>query len=140
MTDLTPRLQELHSTYCRVTKRQLPMTSRHMWAWEMWLSHQWTEADLKLVVQHIWNLIKKDRRRPESFRFHNLIEDTSRFEEDLCEARALYRTKPVDPGKADVLKATHRPLTAPTTPPRTAGDVIRGNEELRRLLALRDSL
>jgi len=128
MTDSTPHLAAIHAVYNAVTKRQLPMTTSHMWAWEIWLAKGYTEADLKLVVKHINELIKEKRRRPESFRFHNLIEDCSRFQEDLSEARALYRRPAMDANRASVLRAAGRPVEQNEGKARSAADILAGEK------------
>jgi hypothetical protein len=69
----------------------MPLTMKMHYAWANWNAQGWTEIDLELVIDHIKSLIKQDRRRPESFRFNNLIMDTERFQQDLSEARSFAR-------------------------------------------------
>lgn len=139
MIDITPALLAMHSAYCSFTNRDLPIGARHLWAWEIFLAKGFKEKDLQLVVSHIKSLIKLKRRRPESFRFHLLVEDTDRFAEDLAEARALNRGSRKDLEKESVLRTTGRGSEVPVTV-RTANDVMRGNAEMRKLLELRDAL
>lgn len=87
---------------------------------------------------HIKSMIKKDRRREESFRFHNLIEDTDRFLEDLAEAKSMARIPKPTP-RTRILEATGRTEPVRDTV-RSAESVLRGNEQLKRLLELRDAL
>ncbi len=140
MTDVTPHLTQLHESYCFHTKRPLPITSKHLWAWEIWKAKGFTVDDLKIVVAHINKLIGEKRRRPESFRFHNLIEDTDRFSEDLCEAKASNRVTRYDSGKQSVLKATGRPTDPPPRPVRTAADILAGDEAFKKFLQMRDGI
>lgn len=130
----------LHAVYCAITKRDFRLTMREHFAWNVWKAYGLTEADLRLVVAHVNNLIAKGRRFPESLRFHNLIGNVDRFREDLAEARALARVPKVDKGKASVLAATGRSAEAPQPQSKSAEAIMRGNAELKKLLRLRDSL
>ena len=140
MTDITPGIAATHAVYCNITDRALLMTSRHLWAWEIWKAKGFTEDDLRLVVRHIKNLIKLNRRRPESFRFHLLVEDTDRFAEDLAEARAAARTPKTDYGRREVLKATGRATVSNENKTRTAAEIMAGNVAFKEFLKLKETL
>lgn len=124
MKNLTPELLALHKVYVETTGRVMPMTMRMAFAWEDWQGHGFVESDLRLVVAHIKSLISEKRRRPESLRFHHLIEDTDRFLEDLAEAKALSRKPKVDAGKAKVLKASGRSEEPPAGGFRPVAELI----------------
>lgn len=124
MTDNTKTYARLHAVYLLATGADVPLTMSRIFTWEAWCARGWESTDLILVVKHIKSRIKEGRRWPESFRFSNLIENTSRFEEDLSEARALNRIPKVDHGKAEVLRATGRPLTDNQTTARPVGDIV----------------
>lgn len=129
MKNVTPELLALHKVYVAITNRDMPMTMRMAFAWEDWVGHGFCESDLRLVVSHIKDLIKDNRRRPESFRFHNLIEDTDRFLEDLAEARALARKPKVDAGKAAVLRDSGRKAEPDGGKFRPVGELIKAMRE-----------
>jgi hypothetical protein len=124
MKDATPEIIALHAVYNSITNREFPLTMQAVFAWTDWRGKGFTEADLRLVVAHIKKLISQNRRRPESLRFHNLIDDDERFMEDLAEANALARKPKMDVGKAKVLAATGRESEPPTGPMRSVKDVI----------------
>lgn len=137
MTDHTALYASLHASFNRLTNRCMIMTSGDLFRWELWTSHGWTEADLALVVNFINRRIKSKRRWPESLRLHNLI-DPARFADDIQDARGEAR-QPKPTPRQSILATTHRP-----EPDRdramSAGAVMRGNQELAKLLALRDRL
>jgi len=120
---------QIHRLYCSKTGRDMPLTMSMHWAWNTWKAHHWTEADLELVIQHIKNLIKQDRRRPESFRFNNLIMNTDRFQEDLSEARAYARILPLT-FKARVMEG--RPKQERKENVRTPAEILAAAEAFRK--------
>lgn len=130
---------QIHSLYCQLTGRDLPLQMPHHFMWNAWKAKGYTEADLRLVVAHIQGLIKAKRRYPESLRLYNLVGNLDRWAEDLVEARALARIPKPDRGKESVLKATGREVTH-EKPARTAAQVMAGDEALKALLRLRDTL
>lgn len=131
-TDLT----RWHALYCALTDRELPCTMAMNFTWENFISHGWTEADLALVVKHIKSLIKLKRRRPESLRFHLLIGDTERFNEDISEARALARVPKPNYRRQEVLKATGR-TEEPKSGFLTSEEVL-ASDAFKALLNIRD--
>lgn len=137
---MTEDHSQIHSIYCQLTQRDMPYSMQMHFAWNAWKYHGWGEDELKLVVNHIKNLIAKGRRYPESFRFNNLIMDTIRFQEDLSEARALSRIPKLDQGKASVLKATGRPVQPATPDAKPAGEILSRMEIAKRLKEMRLSL
>ena len=123
--------QPLHDRYCSLTGRDLTLTMAVHFQWQVWVSKGYTASDLALVVAHIKKLIAKDRRRPESLRFHNLIGDTERFNEDLAEARALARVTP--PTARDrVLAQTGRPAPERNTA-KSAAQIMADMALMKRL-------
>ncbi len=113
---------EIHRLYQTITNRDMPCTMAMHFQWNMWKSKGWTSDDLVLVVNHIKGLIKEDRRRPESFRFMNLIGNVERFNEDLSEARAYARIPKRTP-RQEVLEATGRTESVKDTS-RTPAEVL----------------
>ncbi len=130
--------RESHAIYCTLAGRDLPLTMTIHWQWNLWKSKGWTMDDLRLVVQHIKMLIKEDRRRPESLRFHNLIGNTERFNEDLAEARALARV-PRETNRDRILQATGRPQ-ASLDNVQTAGQVHQRTRLAAMLREFREGL
>lgn len=141
MIDATTKARALHTVYEQVSGLPVQLTLNRIWAWEAWIAKGWTEADLRLVMAHL-------KRRSSSAKvwatmnmmFTKFIADPSNFEELLSEARALSRVPRVDPGRAAVLRATHRPTTPEQPAAKSAEQVLRETEALNKLRALRDSL
>lgn len=102
------------------------MTMQCHFQWHAWTAMGWTEPDLRLVVNHLKRLIRLERRRPESLKFHNLI-NVDRFSEDLADARAESRVKPVTP-RDRILSATGRVANNVTANVRTAAEIMAGNQ------------
>ncbi len=133
----TEDFSKLHKLYCVRTNREMPLTMSMHYAWAAWTTHGWNEIDLEMVIDHIKNLIKQDRRRPESFRFNLLIMDTERFQQDLSEARS-YARAPKPTFRDRVMEG--RPKQGVKGTVRTVGSFVKDPEGLKALLALRDSL
>lgn len=95
--------------------------------WHAWTAMGWTEPDLRLVVNHLKRLIRLERRRPESLKFHNLIGNVDSFNEDLADARAESRVKPVTP-RDRILAQTGRIANNVTANVRTAAEIMAGNQ------------
>lgn len=144
MIDRTSLFQTLHRAYVAGSGLDLPLTMPKIWAWDAWASKGFTECDLRLVISFIQRRIKENRRRSESLRFKNLIEDTERFYEDLAEARALARVKKPDCARVGVLRAMGSPAAVAPETTRTAAEVaaaiIGRAEAARKLKELRESL
>ena len=131
----------IHSAYCKFTGNyDLVLTMSRHYQWNAWKAQGWTEDDLLLVIKNIKNKIRMGRKWDSALRFSKLIGDTESFGEELCEARALARVPKVDKAKESVLKATGRTNETSSDTVRTAAQVIKGAEELQKLLKLRDSL
>lgn len=107
MKDHTAKLKEFHELYCSLTLRQVTFDMPALYRWEQWSARQWTIEDLHLVISYIKKKIQAGERKPESLRLHNLI-DTSRFEDDLVDARGRARGPRIDREKASVLRSTGR--------------------------------
>jgi len=134
------KLRPLHQLYCSLTDRGVPWSMALLYRWELWDSHGWTAEDLQLVIHHIKVLIKQDRRRPGSFRMNNLL-DPERFGEDLAEAKAIFRPRPrVNPGKAQVLRATGRRSDPPEITARSAAQILACEQAFKKFQELRKSL
>lgn len=132
---------QLHKAYCDTSGFPLALTMDRIFMWERWQLMGWTEADLVQVLTYLKR--KSDSGQHwarNALMFSALIRDESRFEELLAECRAQARVKQVNLGKAQALRATGRSSDPETSPSRTVAQVMRGNEELKKLLELRDSL
>lgn len=141
MTDITGKISALHKVYEQVSGLPVQLTLNRIWAWEAWMAKGWTEADLRLVMNHLKN------RRPNAkvwatmnMMFTKFIADPENFAELLAEARAIARVPRFDPGKTDVLRGTNRPDKPEPSKPKTAEQVIRESDALKALLEFRDSL
>lgn len=141
MTDITGKIGYLHKVYEDVSGLPVPLSLNRVFAWESFLAKGYTEADLRLVMGHL-------KRRTQSvpvwakmnMMFTKFIGDLENFAELLSEARALARVPRVDPEKAAVLRATHRPTKPEPNKAKTPDQIMRESEALKALLAVRDSL
>lgn len=106
----TTDTQSLHATYQRLTGMDVPYSMQRHYSWELWLVNKFTQSDLETVVRLIRKRIQEKRRRPEALKFHNLIQNTELFGEDLAEAKAEFR-KPVETARSRIMEQTGRPLT-----------------------------
>jgi|SRR6478735_10834716 len=133
-----PDYKSLHDLYVQLTGRNVEkfrdgtLTMKAIYAWDIWLARGFTEKDLRLVVRYIKKRIWQKRRYPESLSFHNLIENTSRFGEDLAESHCEFRDYP-DRNKQSVLRATGRPIKEHREPHHIKQDVEKFVEQLRNL-------
>jgi hypothetical protein len=133
-TDPGKTIALLHAVYSELTGMELHLTFDRERAWFDFLAKGFTEADLRLVVGRIKAGIARRERRPAALKFHNLVVMLDYFEEDLAEARALSRRKPVNPGRAAVERATGRDnfTQSQTGQPSTAAPVA-STELIRKL-------
>lgn len=137
---MTEDNKSIHQVYCNITNRDLAMSMPMHFMWNDWKAKGWTQDDLELVVRHIKSLIQINRRRPESLRFYNLIQNHDSFAMDLADARALARSPRLDKAKLSVLRATGREPEQNENSTRTAAQVLAANKALSELLKLRDNL
>lgn len=125
---IAAKIPELHSCYCSLSGSPLPLTAQAAYAWERWAC-KFNIEQLRMVLGAIKEGIKKRRRRIESMRFRNLIENYDKFAEELAflkmEQNAARRPAPkVNAGLAQVMKATARPDGAERKPARVIGEII----------------
>ena len=124
MLDETPLVRSLHSLYERNSRRNVTLDMQKIAAWNSWRSMGWTEKDLLLVIDYLKVKIGMGRKWESCLQFKNLIGNTSNFEEELAEARAMARV-PRTGERERVLRATGREERK-EKPARSAGDVIAG--------------
>ena len=141
MPDITDNIKRLHTVYEQVSGLPVQLSLNRMWAWEAWIAKGWTETDLRLVMGH---LKRRSSAAPVwakmNMMFTKFVADPERFEELLSEARAIARVPKVEPEKAAVLRATHRPNEPEPNKAKTADQIMRESEALKALLAVRDAL
>src|SRR5690348_4456855 len=126
MIDETPIVRGLHEIYTQFTGLRVRFDFQRMTTWNNWRSHSFTSEDLKLVIRHLKGKIIKERKWPSSLFFNNLIGRPDLFEEELAEARAMARVKPVTE-RDRVLQMSGRPRTSERPQAaQTAGDVLAG--------------
>jgi hypothetical protein len=141
MIDEMPPIRRLHADYQDATGLITTLTMTKISMWRAWMAMGWNRDDLILVVRMLHRKIEDRARLVRSMRFEWFIGNVERFDGDLSEARALDRAPKVCPGKASVLRATHRPAQqffADTV--KSAEDVMKANAGLAALLKLRDEL
>ena len=128
--------QRLHSTYCKMTGLNIPWGTDRMWPWELF-ALKFTEDDLVTVIKFIMNKQRKGQPA-RSLNFRNLIagpDSLTFFQEDLCEARAQPKYAPRD----KVLVQSGRPKMIENTA-RSAAQILAGEQALKELIRLRDTL
>ncbi len=128
----------IHKVYCEITNRELPLTMALHLTWNNWVRFGWAEAELRLVVNYIYSLIKQDRRRPESLRLYNLL-DPDRFAMDLSEARARARVPRQDHERVRTLASTGR-REERADACRPVRDILAAEAAFRQFQALKEQL
>lgn len=143
MIDKTTRCRELHQIYMTETGLPNPFTMAKQFAWEAWMLHGYEVAELKMVIALLKKKISLGQKWDSALAFRNLIENEENFAEALAEAIARDRERAIMPhaGRASVLRATGREeRSVPIPIARSAADILRGNEALKKFLATRDTL
>jgi len=140
MTDITPKLEALHAIYVRETQLEAACNMHKLGAWEVWLTHGWTQEDLVLVIRALKAKVKAGQKWPSCLNFRKLIVDTEAFEEELCEARARSRTRRVDPARERVLRCTARSAEPKPKPMATPAQILAGKEAFEAFKRLKDQL
>lgn len=100
MGNLLDTIATLHKAYCARTGLEVVynMHRENVWReWLAWSGFTWTEAELALVIAYLRHGINHRERNEGALRFHNLIGDPARFEEDLAFARKWRRSDPSRP-------------------------------------------
>jgi hypothetical protein len=108
--DIRAEVAPAHALYCGLTMQKLDLTLGRMFCWERFLL-KFSLDDMKLTINHIKRGIRHGQRNIGALKFSNLIERMDKFEEDLAQARGDQErfSKPrMNPGKAQVLRQTHR--------------------------------
>ena len=132
-------IANLHHQYKMMTGLDLRLDFERERQWWEWCKRGNTVDDLILVVNYLKKAVYKKERNPGCLKFHNLIGNADYFDEDKALCKALSRQPRVDHGKEDVLRATGRPTQAQPTA-RSAEDIMKGEEEFKKLVALKNSL
>lgn len=136
----TENYDSIHSVYCSITNRPVLYDTRKFFAWQAWQAMGWTEEDLRLVVAFILRRIKTGKRRPESLRFTLLIEDHSRFEDDVLDARMEARQSQNQPTpRARALSSVGRTEPEPERC-RSVDSIMAESKALAEFRAMRDAL
>lgn len=131
--------EELHNIYCRLTGLQIKYSMYSHWIFERFLAEGFTRDDLELTIRYVNRLIKQGQRKIEAFKLRYFIEDLAGFADNLAIARATSRIKPLCANKVAVLKATGR-IEQDEDGVKSAAQVIAGDEALKELIRVRDSL
>lgn len=131
MIDETPNLKAIHALYCQLANAQLAFTTERIYWWSAYFARGFTEEDLKLVLRYLWHEIKGQRRNIGAIKFSNMIQDISRFEEDLGLARGWCRNAKPKPTPKQRVQAQWRPIVAEPVA-KTARPIGEWIAELRR--------
>lgn len=111
---------------------------QRIYAWELWLT-EFRSPDLELVVSHVRGKIREKPKLLRCLKFEWFICNRENFAEDLAEARAMSRLPHRDRGRESVLLATGR-QEEHTNHVRTPKDILCGEQALKKLIELRDTL
>lgn len=133
------QIRYLHSEYVRLTGLDIRLTMPRIFQWESWAANGFNQAHLEMVVKHLKRRIPDAQRQARAFRFEWFIGRPETFGEDLAEAKALHRAPSTNTDRESVLRVTGRP-TATKDNVRSAADILAGENALRELLKVRDSL
>lgn len=139
MTDETLSVSPLHQAYCRLTGRPLTMLMKHIFAWQAFKAHGFTEEDLRLVVNLLKGKIAAKQKWTSCLDFHNLVENESNFSEALAEARSLSRAPKPTPFNR-VLHQTGQSAKPAKETVRSAAEIIAANAAFQRFKNFGDSL
>lgn len=94
---LPPEITALHALYGRLTGFHLELNWCRVDSWRQFLGYRkhqpFTQDDLKAVVAY-FRRTRKGGLLDGSLKFHNLIQQPDRFEEDLSLARQALRPRP----------------------------------------------
>lgn len=106
-------IPELHRVYVEQIGQPISLNSGREMTWLAWLQFRkepapFCEADLRLVIAHIWRGIKDKTRNEGALRFSNLIGMPDYFEEQLAMALQGGRKPKVEPNRQAALESTGR--------------------------------
>lgn len=97
-TDTPADIAALHALYQRLTGNELVLNWFRMDCWRQWISYRkhqpFTQEDLKTVVAY-FRRTRKGGLLDGSLKFHLLIQQPDRFEEDLALCRQALRPRPL---------------------------------------------
>lgn len=130
-------ISKAHALYERLTNRQLILHPARMFAWEKFLVvHRFAEADIELVIRYLQNQIREGHNFPAALWFRNTIEDPTKFEELLNDARARKRNAiPVQTNRESILAATGRVAKKQEAGIITINERVRWHlEQMRRIV------
>jgi hypothetical protein len=131
----------LHCYYCKVTGLVVELTMQRISMWREWCAKGWTIKELSAVIFHL-----KHRKysnpsfRVGAMRFYYLIGDANLFEELLAEARALSRAPRPPAAREAALRSTGRGTNTAGAPAKSAEQIMRDNEALKKFLEVRKTL
>lgn len=96
LSDIPCAILEWHRFFEKLTSAQLTPDFARLDAWRTFIGYRqppFTHDDLRVVVLHLKQQIKHQKRNPGALKFRNLICQPDYFEEDLQEARAALRPR-----------------------------------------------
>lgn len=129
MTSLNAQINQLHQAYTDSTAYELELNATDERRWYEASKFGITPDDVRLVVKARLRGIVTGDRKPASIYLRNLIGDEdmlAEFAMELAAIKATQRKRLYVPGKAQVLRDTHRPEEPEQLPAVSARDVIKG--------------
>ena len=107
MDKVTPAL--IHEEYVKLTGYEVRLDINY-WTFKEFCEHDYTVEDLRLVIRFI-KAQNKDRSPgyKRSLRPSKVIGDLQRFDEDLAEAKAVFRNRPRPLSQRDIALQQLRP-------------------------------
>ena len=125
---LADQLQELHQTYCRLTRQNLSWRFDRERLWYEFLRAGFTREDLIQVLRYLQKEVRHARRNVGALKLSNLLQ-LDRFEEDLNISRVRLTSQP---------SPQLHPAPLPSSPP---ADQERGRQRaLQQLRQLQEKL
>jgi len=104
----------LHKLYCQLSGFDLRYNIDRERAWYEYIKAGFTAEDLRLVLAHLRHGVIHGGRYPGCMGFTRLIWNLDKFEEDLCEAKAIARNNPTKTNRQSVIKV-FRPQVSDAT-------------------------
>ena len=113
MESISPEINAMHHAYCEATGFDIPLAPYFERQWFEALNCGLTCDCVRLVIKERVRRIREQVRKPECLLLRNVAGSEAAIFDVLQEAaaiRARMRVKVMSPGKAEVLRATGRPV------------------------------
>lgn len=133
-------VQPFHEAYQQATGLNVILTMPKIYAWEAWMAHGWTIADLRMTVRYVKGKIRDGQNTMSALAFRNLIERPDWFDEFRAEAACAARVTKPHPAHSLASPHGNAVTERKTVEARSAGDVLAGMKALEEFRKLGASL